>query len=114
MSRLTNWLLIPPVSARLSERYRNYRLHGASAISAMLGCFWAILAWALIPLEHPRWQHIRARHHELYPHINPDRPRPLDPLRYALQALWLVVTAGKQERTAPRWRSVGRFKQALG
>lgn len=84
MSRLTNWLLIPPVSSRLSERYRHYRHHGASSLSAALGCFWMILAWMFIPLEHPRWQRIRARHGELYPHINPDKPRPLDPARYAI------------------------------
>lgn len=76
MSRLASWLLIPPVSARLSEHYRHFRRHGASAFSAALGCFWMILAWTFIPLEHPRWQRIRARHDELYPHINPDRPRP--------------------------------------
>lgn len=88
MSRLTNWLLIPPVSSRLSERYRHYRHHGASSLSAALGCFWMILAWMFIPLEHPRWQIIRARHGELYPHINPDKPRPLDPARYAIQSIW--------------------------
>lgn len=43
MSRLTNWLLIPPVSSRLSERYRHYRHHGASSLSAALGCLWMIL-----------------------------------------------------------------------
>lgn len=29
-----------------------------------------ILAWIFIPLEHPRWQRIRAEHKNLYPHIN--------------------------------------------
>lgn len=91
MSRLASWLLIPPVSSRLSEHYRHFRRHGASAFSAALGCFWMILAWMFIPLEHPRWQRIRARHSELYPHINPDRPRPLDPARYLIQAIWLVA-----------------------
>ena len=50
MSRLTNWLLIPPVSSRLSERYCHYRHHGASSLSAALGCLWMILAWMFIPL----------------------------------------------------------------
>lgn len=45
MSRLASWLLIPPVSSRLSEHYRHFRRHGASAFSAALGCFWMILAW---------------------------------------------------------------------
>lgn len=78
MSILTRWLLIPPVNARLIGRYRDYRRHGASAFSATLGCFWLILAWIFIPLEHPRWQRIRAEHKNLYPHINASRPRPLD------------------------------------
>ncbi len=38
MNILTRWLLIPPVGARLSERYQGYRRHGASPFSAMLGC----------------------------------------------------------------------------
>lgn len=54
MSVLSRWLLIPPVSARLSERYQGYRRHGASPFSAALGCLWVILAWVFIPLEHPR------------------------------------------------------------
>lgn len=62
MSILTRWLLIPPVNARLIGRYREYRRHGASPFSATLGCFWLILAWVFIPLEHPRWQRIRAEH----------------------------------------------------
>lgn len=61
MSILTRWLLIPPVNARLIGRYRDYRRHGASAFSATLGCFWMIPP-DFIPLEHPRWQRIRAEH----------------------------------------------------
>lgn len=53
MSRLSTWLLIPPVSSRLSQRYRHYRRHGASSLSAAFGCFWMILAWAFIPLNTP-------------------------------------------------------------
>ncbi|WP_414467112.1 hypothetical protein, partial [Escherichia coli] len=91
MSILTRWLLIPPVNARLIGRYRDYRRHGASAFSATLGCFWLILAWIFIPLEHPRWQRIRAEHKNLYPHINASRPRPLDPVRYLIQTCWGTV-----------------------
>ncbi|EPV3022762.1 UDP-forming cellulose synthase catalytic subunit [Enterobacter hormaechei] len=110
MSRLTNWLLIPPVSSRLSERYRHYRHHGASSLSAALGCLWMILAWMFIPLEHPRWQRIRARHGELYPHINPDKPRPLDPARYAIQSIWLLTTSTGAEKKTSRWRSFDRVQ----
>ncbi|MGK9175831.1 UDP-forming cellulose synthase catalytic subunit [Yokenella regensburgei] len=91
MSQPAAWLLIPPVYARLSERYQHYRRHQAPGFSAACGCFWVIMAWLFIPLERPRWQAIRAQHATLFPHINPDRPRPLDPARYLLQALWLLV-----------------------
>ena len=70
-----------------------------------------IMAWMFIPLEHPRWQRIRAHHNELYPHINPDRPRPLDPARYLIQAVWLVVTSSQRERQTPHWRSFSRVQQ---
>lgn len=105
MSILTRWLLIPPVNARLIGRYREYRRHGASPFSATLGCFWLILARVFIPLEHPRWQRIRAEHKNLYPHINAARPRPLDPVRYVIQTCWLLISASRRETAKPRWRS---------
>ncbi|MBS1203595.1 MAG: bcsA [Proteobacteria bacterium] len=92
MSGLVTWLLIPPVSARLRARYQHYRQHGASWFSAASGCFWVILGWLFIPLEYPHWQQLRAQQQHWFPHIDPDRPRPLDPARYLLQSLWLLVT----------------------
>ena len=92
MSHLAAWLLIPPVHARLSARYQHYRRNRASGFSAACGCLWAALAWLFLPLENANWQALRARHATLFPHINPDKPRPLDPLRYLLQTLWLLAT----------------------
>lgn len=65
MIRLSTLLLAPPVGERLRARYDDYRQHGASWLSASLGCLWASLVWALMPLETPRWQAILA-HHETY------------------------------------------------
>ena len=104
MSRLSSWFFIPPVSERLGARYQLYRSHGAPAFSATLGCVWVILAWLFLPLEHPRWQAIRERHRELYPHIRAERPRPLDPARYLLQTLWLMITSGPEDADRPRKR----------
>jgi len=91
MISLSALVLAPPVRARLRERYITYRRNGAPPFSAALGCLWLTLAWLLLPLENPRWQAIRAQHALLFPHIHPDRPRPLDTVRYLLQALWLVA-----------------------
>lgn len=114
MSILTRWLLIPPVNARLIGRYRDYRRHGASAFSATLGCFWMILAWIFIPLEHPRWQRIRAEHKNLYPHINAPRPRPLDPVRYLIQTCWLLIGASRKETPKPRRRAFSGLQNIRG
>ena len=114
MIRLSTLLLAPPVGERLSERYRDYRQHGASRLAAALGCLWASLAWAFMPLETPRWQAIREHHGEFFPHINPHRPRPLDPIRYLLQALWLLVTRVPEPDKKINWRSLAALEGVQG
>lgn len=114
MIRLATWLLIPPVGARLNARYQHYRDHGAPRFSAALGCFWAILAWMFIPLEHPRWQQLRAQQNHWFPHIDPDRPRPLDPARYLIQTLWLMVTLPLGEPRSPRRQHFARLRELRG
>lgn len=105
MIRLSALLLAPPVAERLSERYRDYRQHGASWLAAAMGCLWASIVWALMPLETPRWQAILNNHRDYFPHINPHRPRLLDPLRYLLQSLWLLVTQAPEPEKKANWRA---------
>ncbi|PIN63890.1 UDP-forming cellulose synthase catalytic subunit, partial [Klebsiella pneumoniae] len=95
------WLLTTRVPE--PEKKVNWR-YGASWLSASLGCLWASLVWALMPLETPRWQAILARHETYFPHINPHRPRPLDPLRYLLQSLWLLTTRVPEPEKKVNWR----------
>ncbi|WP_313162053.1 UDP-forming cellulose synthase catalytic subunit [Kosakonia cowanii] len=114
MIRLATWLLIPPVGARLNARYQHYRDHGAPRFRAALGCFWAILAWMFIPLEHPRWQQLRAQQNHWFPHIDPDRPRPLDPARYLIQTLWLMVTLPLGAPGSPRRQHFARLRVLRG
>lgn len=114
MIRLTALFLAPEAGARLRARYHDYRRHKASWLGATLGCFWVALAWMFIPLEHPRWQRIRARHDEFYPHINSHRPRPLDPVRYLLQSLWLVVTRPAGEKKNFDWKGLKALGGARG
>lgn len=114
MIRLSTLLLAPPVGERLRARYDDYRQHGASWLSASLGCLWASLVWALMPLETPRWQAILARHETYFPHINPHRPRPLDPLRYLLQCLWLLTTRVPEPEKKVNWRSLAALEGVHG
>ncbi|BDH44167.1 cellulose synthase catalytic subunit [Salmonella enterica subsp. enterica serovar Choleraesuis] len=86
-----SWVLATEPGLRLSSRYRTYRRAKASPFSAWLGCFWAIVGWTFLRLESPSWQKITGNHAHYYPQINLQKPRPLDPLRYLIQSLWLLV-----------------------
>ncbi len=107
MIRLSTLLLAPPVGERLRARYDDYRQHGASWLSASLGCLWASLVWALMPLETPRWQAILARHETYFPHKSAS---PASAGSAALPAAIPVVTddaragAGEKRSTGVRWR----------
>lgn len=96
MIRLGRVIFAPPVYARLRERYVGYRRAGASWLAATLACWWTGLAWIFLPLENPCWQALSARQDELFPHIHFARPRPLDPLRFMLQAFWLIASKPPQ------------------
>lgn len=90
MSHLLDLFLMRPARQALVDRYYQYR-QSASALGSVLGCFWLTVAWFFLKLESPRWQQIRAQQTTLFPHIDTQRPRPLDIVRYAIQSLWLIV-----------------------
>jgi hypothetical protein len=50
----------------------------------------------------------------VFPHINPHRPRPLDPIRYLLQAVWLLATRVPEPDKKINWRSWRRWKASTG
>jgi cellulose synthase (UDP-forming) len=86
------WLLVPPAWQALKKRYDLAQTHGASSLASWLHCLWCALGWALLRFESPGWQQIIARRRQLWPHISPERPQPLDLLRYLVQSLWLIIT----------------------
>jgi cellulose synthase (UDP-forming) len=97
------WLLTAPVWQALRLRYATARENGASAFASGLHLFWCALGWTLLRFETPGWQRVIQDRRRLYPHISPERPRPLDILRYLIQTLWLVVIlplddSGRSER----------------
>ncbi|ADU67449.1 UDP-forming cellulose synthase catalytic subunit [Pantoea sp. At-9b] len=85
------WLLIPQAWQALQQRARQARRHGAPWPTIVLHLTWCILAWSLLRLETPGWQRILQHRQRYYPQISQQRPRPLDPLRYLLQSLWLML-----------------------
>lgn len=85
------WLLLPPAWQSLRSRYVDARAHGASVAGAAAHLFWCTLGWTFLRFESPGWQHIIQQRRRLFPHISPERPRPLDILRYLLQSFWLLL-----------------------
>ncbi|WP_313683878.1 UDP-forming cellulose synthase catalytic subunit [Pantoea sp.] len=88
---LLRWLLVPQAWQALQQRAQSARQHGASWPTIILHLMWCVLAWSLLRLETPGWQRILQQRQRYYPQISPQRPRPLDFLRYLLQSLWLLL-----------------------
>ncbi|WP_293770651.1 UDP-forming cellulose synthase catalytic subunit [uncultured Pantoea sp.] len=98
------WLLTAPAWQGVQRRYADARRHGASRFASAFNLFWCGLMVMLFRVETPGWQRILRQRRRLYPHISPERPRPLDFLRYLIQTLWLVIVLPAE---APRRRANG-------
>ena len=61
-----------------------------SFFSALVNGPLHLLAWLFLPLENRHWRAVRSRFTSIYRTIEPDRTRPLDGLRIALQSLFLL------------------------
>ena len=85
------WLLTAPAWQSLHSGYTTARGNGASRFASALHLFWSVLGVMLLRFESPAWQRVIQQRRRLYPHISPERPRPLDILRYLIQTLWLIV-----------------------
>ncbi|MFD2192357.1 UDP-forming cellulose synthase catalytic subunit [Pistricoccus aurantiacus] len=85
-------LLQPEPRARWERRYRYLRdERGARPISAALSTFCLMIAWCFLRLESPRWQRLLSRHSQAFSHLYRRRSTLGDPLRYLLQAVWLLL-----------------------
>ncbi|KAA9000697.1 UDP-forming cellulose synthase catalytic subunit [Affinibrenneria salicis] len=93
-------LLCPPVQQALSVRYRRARRAGVCRATAAFCLLWVTLAWLFFRLEAPAWRRLLRQRRQLFPHIDPRRPRPLDIVRYLLQGLWLALFFPRRARPA--------------
>ncbi|RLM26740.1 UDP-forming cellulose synthase catalytic subunit [Brenneria alni] len=91
MSQIIRFLLTPPASQAVQQRYDSYRRQGSSAFTAGITTFLVILSWIFLRLESDSWRQVRQHHSYWFPHLSPQRPRPADLLRYLMQGLWLLI-----------------------
>lgn len=109
------WLLTGPAWQALQRRYTTARGNGASRFASAFNLLWCGLMVMLFRVEMPGWQRIIGQRRQLYPHILPERPQPLDCLRYLIQTLWLLVILPRDDRgrrangfsALIRWRQQG-------
>lgn len=62
------------------------------------------LAWLFFRLELPNWRAILNNRRYWFPHLNPEQPRLLDPLRYTVQLGYLLLVRDRPNRPALRIR----------
>ncbi|WP_075182483.1 UDP-forming cellulose synthase catalytic subunit [Pantoea sp. 1.19] len=108
------WLLIPPVWQTLRARWQGWRRHGASPLAAGLQMVWLLLGWTLLRFESPAWRAIRDDRRRLYPQISPDRPRPLDAIRFLSQTLGLLLFLPRDDSARSERRRLNAFRPLFG
>lgn len=98
-------LLLTIVRARAAV----WRMNGASRLSACINGAALLLAWIILPLEHPSWQGLLRSFHRYYPQLQPGHPQPLDCLRIFIQTIFLAFV-----KVPVQLRGVVKFcKEAL-
>lgn len=107
--------------ALIARRYGHWRRQrGAGVITASLHTLLWLLGWLLLRLEGPAWRDLLARKGTAFRHLQRRKPGPADPLRYLIQALWLVLVRprhvatpdprepGPRQSKAPQWQRAAR------
>lgn len=111
---LTRLFLTPAAQAYL-ERTRVYLCEdrGMGRRTAAWYSFWLGVCFIFFRLEGPAWQSLRRRSAPWFEHLRSRPWRFADPLRYVLQAGWMLlfVSPGEQ-RGWPAARTIQRFMQA--
>ncbi|NNA05891.1 UDP-forming cellulose synthase catalytic subunit [Pseudomonas lundensis] len=89
------------------------RDENCTRVTALLLAVLQALGWIFLRLESPNWQTLQAQHKRLYPHLANKRPSIGDPLRYAIQTVWLLFVRPIDESHVRRQRARRRFRTRL-
>lgn len=85
---------------RMRGLYRAARHErGMGVIGAVVSSALVRVAYALLRLEAPAWQALRMRWRPWFAHLSEREYRTCDPIRYALQALWLLLVVPPRARS---------------
>ena len=80
------------------RKWSEWRLHRLSLWRCALNLLLTIFAWCFLTFESPCWRAIRARKEHYFPHIDFQRLQPLDAIRLAIQAVFLIFYIPRESR----------------
>lgn len=89
------------------------RDQNCTRVTAFILALLQALGWIFLRLESPNWQALQAQHKRLYPHLANKRPSIGDPLRYAIQTVWLLFVRPIDENHQRRQRARRRSERAF-
>ena len=99
----------------MTERWFPYtylrREQNCSRFTAFVLASLQALGWIFLRLESPSWKALRAQHRRLYPHLADKSASIGDPLRYAIQSLWLLLVRPAEQNRGRR--SPGKYVRSL-
>lgn len=107
---MLGWSLIRTIGSYLQQKWSGWRIRRLGLLRCLLNLALTVLAWCILPLESARWRTIRERKEVYFPHIDFQRLRPLDAVRMAIQAAFLLFYIPRSER-GPSFYS--RFVEAV-
>ena len=84
------------------------REQNCTRITAFVMAMIQALGWIFLRLESPVWKALREQRRRLYPHLA-DKPATIgDPLRYAIQSLWLLLVRPGEHNRSLRQNSLSK------
>ena len=95
---MLGWSLIRAIGSYLQQKWSGWRIRRLGLLRCLLNLALTVLAWCFLPLESARWRTIRERKEVYFPHIDFQRLRPLDAVRVAIQAAFLLFYIPQSER----------------
>ena len=94
---------------------RSLRSRTTGVISFFSNGAFLLLAWILLPLESLNWQWVRRNRRALFPHVDFDALKPLDPLRMLVQGIFLVFVSHRGlVKTKNARRGASELRAAAG
>ncbi len=77
--------------------WRRWRANGNGILVCLVNLVCIIVLCAILPVESKQFKKFRVNFFELYPQIDPNKPRLFDPVRFIVQSVYLILFKPRDE-----------------